>query len=1052
MKYLPIFFALTLLARAQNKDASTSIDACEDTTSWKTFHSAGVEVSQHSDAGFEGRALRFDISFTKGSGYGGVIRNCDLALPDNYELSFLLRATVPVNNFEIKVSNDSAGENIWWVNNRNYTYPARWKRIVVKKRHLSFAWGPHSAPNPDRLRRIELVVTAGSGGGGSVWMDDLRLIPIPMPPEIPSLPTVAASSNGGLPSSPANILTGLKGGWRSKGSSNEWITTDFKYRREFGALRLDWDKRLQKLDYDILGSVDGRAYDTLYVVRKGKGGSVLLYTPESEAQFLKLRLVSNGSLVPFHLNHMSLVPSESLSTANHYFERISSGAPRGYYPRYFSKEASYWTIVGVPTDEREALFNCDGTFEVDKQHFSIEPFVCEEKGQVLTWSNARSEQQLEDGYLPIPTATRIYDRYSVTVKLVADGEPGTSSLLAKYVLKNTSSSASGGEFYLALRPFQVNPTYQWLNVEGGFARTESIAVYHNRAIAADKSVTVSGIATGSGATTIDGGEIMDYIARGTLPDDSVVYDPRGMASAAFQYRFHLRPGDSLVVVAAVPFWPQADAWTTKTPSERDFDNACARQRRDWIHRLNAVRFTLPPDPQRLLDIVRSNLAYILINKDGPGFQPGSRSYERSWIRDGALTSSAILKMGITNDVRDFLDWYSKYQYENGMVPCVVDKRGPDPVPENDSHGEYIFAIAEYFRFSHDTTFLREHWTNIVHAVDYVQSLRQQRMMADYKEGDSLKRACYGLVPESISHEGYSAKPMHSYWDDFFVLKGFKDASYVAGVLGNREQAKSYDSLAIAFRTNLYNSINLAMKEHAIDYIPGCVELGDFDPTSTSISLFPCGELSHVPSEALHRTYDKYFDWFMKRKEGRISWEAFTPYEIRSVGTYVYLGQKERAHTLLEWFLDFQRPKQWNEWAEVAWNDIRAARFIGDMPHTWVGSDFINAFRTMFIYEIGEESSLVLGSGLRDEWILQGLSVEGLPTHYGPISYSIQSSGHSGVIVHIKGSVQPKSASILIPVRLLSRPLISASVDGTPVSSTNGFIRITSLPATVNMQY
>ena len=33
----------------------------------------------------------------------------------------------------------------------------------------------------------------------------------------------------------------------------------------------------------------------------------------------------------------------------------------------------------------------------------------------------------------------------------------------------------------------------------------------------------------------------------------------------------------------------------------------------------------------------------------------------------------------------------------------------------------------------------------------------------------------GLVTESISHEGYSAKPVHSYWDDFWALRGLDDA-------------------------------------------------------------------------------------------------------------------------------------------------------------------------------------------------------------------------------------------------------------------------------------
>jgi hypothetical protein len=51
------------------------------------------------------------------------------------------------------------------------------------------------------------------------------------------------------------------------------------------------------------------------------------------------------------------------------------------------------------------------------------------------------------------------------------------------------------------------------------------------------------------------------------------------------------------------------------------------------------------------------------------------------------------------------------------------------------------------------------------------------------------------VTESISHEGYSDKAMHSYWDNFFVLKGFKDAAAIASVLGMKvNEAKEYDSL------------------------------------------------------------------------------------------------------------------------------------------------------------------------------------------------------------------------------------------------------------------
>ena len=54
------------------------------------------------------------------------------------------------------------------------------------------------------------------------------------------------------------------------------------------------------------------------------------------------------------------------------------------------------------------------------------------------------------------------------------------------------------------------------------------------------------------------------------------------------------------------------------------------------------------------------------------------------------------------------------------------------------------------------------------------------------------------MPQSISHEGYSAKPMHSYWDDFFALRGFKDATEIARMLGKQE-AVHYAQVRDLFR-------------------------------------------------------------------------------------------------------------------------------------------------------------------------------------------------------------------------------------------------------------
>jgi hypothetical protein len=324
------------------------------------------------------------------------------------------------------------------------------------------------------------------------------------------------------------------------------------------------------------------------------------------------------------------------------------------------------------------------------------------------------------------------------------------------------------------------------------------------------------------------------------------------------------------------------------------------------------------------------------------------------------------------------------------VPCVVDFRGPDPVPEHDSHGQLIYLIREYFNFTQDTAFLREKNRNVLKAVDYIESLIAERSTEHYKNGNDSIRAHYGLVPESISHEGYSAKPMHSYWDNFFIMKGLKDAAEIQHILGDQDQYERIAGIRDTFRENLYQSINLAMQYKGIDYIPGCVELGDFDATSTTIALTPCNELKNLPKPQVYNTFEKYYEYFKNRRDAKIDWVNYTPYENRLIGSFILLDQPERAHELIDFFLNDQRPQGFHHWAEVVWKDYRRPGFIGDMPHTWVGSDFINSIRSMFVYENEYDESLVIASALYQDWIdaPEGMSVENLPTYYGELSYSI----------------------------------------------------------------
>ena len=120
----------------------------------------------------------------------------------------------------------------------------------------------------------------------------------------------------------------------------------------------------------------------------------------------------------------------------------------------------------------------------------------------------------------------------------------------------------------------------------------------------------------------------------------------------------------------------------------------------------------------------------------------------------------MLRLGHEEVGRDFLRWYAPYQFPNGKVPCCVDARGDDPVPENDSHGEFIFLVSELYRYTHDRSLLEAMWPHVEAAAGYMETLRQsERSAANHAPA---RRAFYGLLPASISHEPWR-KAMRARW-------------------------------------------------------------------------------------------------------------------------------------------------------------------------------------------------------------------------------------------------------------------------------------------------
>jgi hypothetical protein len=544
--------------------------------------------------------------------------------------------------------------------------------------------------------------------------------------------------------------------------------------------------------------------------------------------------------------------------------------------------------------------------------------------------------------------------------------------------------------------------------------------------------------------------VVEHLVRGALPAAQRVEDPFAAASGAVAYDLDLEPGGTMrrgVVVAL------HDAWSGVEDLHRPggLDAAWARSEARWEERLGRVALEVPSEAAPLIESLRAQLGWILVNRAGVAIQPGCRSYARSWIRDGALTSSALLRLGHLEAAEDFLRWYAPHQYDNGKIPCVVDRRGADPVPEHDSTGEFLHLLTQVQRYGGDGRLLERMWPRVVAGVAYLDSLRALRRTPEFATG--AQRLFFGLLPPSISHEGYSAKPMHSYWDDFFALRGYRDAVALAGILGRTGAETSIGASLARFEEDLARSVRAAMEVHRIDYVPGCADLGDFDPTSTTIAFDPTGAADLLPPAALDTTFQRYLDFFEERRSAT-TWDALTPYELRNVGALVRLGRREEALEVLEWFLTLQRPAGWRQWAEVVARDARRPRFLGDMPHGWVGSDYIRAVLDLFAYEEQDARRLVLAAGVPARWLdaPEGVAVTGLPTPYGILTYTLARERRDLVITFGTGLRAPAGGLVLRPP--LPHPPTSLTVDGRahPLPAAGADLVLERVPARVTYRF
>ena len=147
------------------------------------------------------------------------------------------------------------------------------------------------------------------------------------------------------------------------------------------------------------------------------------------------------------------------------------------------------------------------------------------------------------------------------------------------------------------------------------------------------------------------------------------------------------------------------------------------------------------------------------------------------------------------------------------------------------------------------------------------------------------------------------------------------------------------------------------------------------------------------------------------------WNNYTAYEIRIIGALVRLGKRAEALELLEFFLSDRRPRRWNQWPEISWRNPRSPGHLGDVPHTWIASEYMLAFASLLAYEREADDALIIGAGVDAKWIAApgGISVRGLPTWHGALDLTMKREARGALLVELGGHLRlPRGGFVVRP--------------------------------------
>ncbi|NJD04902.1 MAG: discoidin domain-containing protein, partial [Methylococcaceae bacterium] len=297
------------------------LDDFSDPSAWSPVASGQASLAITRDGTETGEGLRLDFDFKGGGGFVVARRKLDRAMPESFSLHLRIRGKAPRNKFEFKLC-DPSGRNVWWFHRDEFPWPSDWQEFRIDRSQIEFAWGPRWGEELTRIGAVELVIAAGEGGAGSVWIADLRL------QDHSKLPPPRVQASGWLPGCPpsAVVMPGASSPWHSDPADpHPWITLDFGDEREYGGIVVDWlPGRLPRgFRVEVAGS--GGDWSTVYQAPVAGARISHVYLPACRSR--RLRLAIDAGVGGVAIRHIAIKSFEYSRSLHQFFQQVARACP-----------------------------------------------------------------------------------------------------------------------------------------------------------------------------------------------------------------------------------------------------------------------------------------------------------------------------------------------------------------------------------------------------------------------------------------------------------------------------------------------------------------------------------------------------------------------------------------------------------------------------------------------------------------------------------------------------------------------------------------------------